>query len=53
MKKIKVSKDLFEHILNCMANQKFIHEQKPGVQKEWQQAIDDAWNDGMKLLNKG
>lgn len=47
---IEIDADLLEHILNCMCNQKFIHEQKPEMQKEWQSAIDKAYDDGMMVL---
>lgn len=50
--KIVVTEDLFEHILNCLANQKYIGEMAEEVQKEWQEIIDKAWNEGMSLLSE-
>jgi DNA-binding transcriptional regulator YhcF (GntR family) len=41
-----------EHLLNCMANKNFIHEQTEEVQKEWQNVYDTAWNEGMLLLSQ-
>lgn len=49
--KITIDVGDFEHLLNCLANQKFINEQTPEVQKEWQEVIDAAWNKGMKELS--
>lgn len=51
-KQIKVDEGLFEHILNCIANQKYIGEMTKEVQKEWRETIDKAWNDGMAILSK-
>lgn len=61
--KILIDRPFFEHLLNCLANQKYIHElpncgdglslDGETVQeiREWnQQVIDDAWNDGMGIL---
>lgn len=42
MKKIIVNANELEHLLNCMDNQKFIHEQSEETQKEWQEIIDQA-----------
>ena len=44
---ITVSKIFFEHLLNCLANQHFISELSPEMQKENQEAIDKAWREGM------
>ena len=62
-KVISVDVKFFEHLLNCLANQKFIGELPPcedamalseakynGIQKENQKKIDEAWNEGMKML---
>lgn len=51
-KVISVDVGLFEHLLNCLANQKFIDEQLPKPRKEWQAKIDEAWNKGMTLLSE-
>lgn len=40
-----------EHLLNCMANKNFIHEQSPEIQKEWQDVYDQAWNHMMSLVS--
>src|SRR5687768_10147373 len=34
--KVVVGADALEHLLNCLDNQKFIHEQNEPTQKEWQ-----------------
>lgn len=47
---IKIDINIFEHILNCMCNQKYINEQKKEIQKQWQKIIDIAWNKGMRIL---
>lgn len=55
---ITMSRDYFEHLLNCLANQKFIHEINADatecdykkIQKENQTIIDKAWTDGMNML---
>ena len=41
----------FEHLLNCMANQKFIHEFPEDEREEAQSVIDDAWLSGMEILH--
>jgi hypothetical protein len=41
-KNVIVNADALEHLLNCMDNQKFIHEQSKDTQKEWQEIIDKA-----------
>lgn len=56
-----VDRDFFEHLLNCLANQKFIHEINADalspdtdykqVQREGQEAIDKAYRDGHDLLS--
>ncbi len=65
MKTITIDIDFFEHLLNCLANQKFIGEKPPcgdamamkktaylKTQKKNQKIIDIAWNRGMNLLKK-
>lgn len=65
MRKITIGRDYFEHLLACLANQKFIdqtpingemldsgkHERRK-VQIEHQATIDKAWKDGMDMLVK-
>ncbi len=63
VKTIEIEKDFFEHLLNCLANQKYIHEVNADgatdetinvneIQKEHQAVIDRAYNKGMDLLSK-
>lgn len=60
---ITISKDFFEHLLNCLCNQKYIGElptngdsisvgkqHYDSVQEEGQSAIDKAWNQGMFIM---
>lgn len=60
---ITIKRDYFEHLLNCLANQKFINERPPNgdalamgedaykeVHRTNQDLIDKAWNHGMFLL---
>lgn len=62
-RQITLDLDYFEHLLNCLANQKFIGEKPPNgdamaieeseynkIQRENQKIIDKAWNQGMFLL---
>jgi hypothetical protein len=46
-----IQNDVLEHLLNCMANQKFINEQSPEIQKEWQNIIDQAYHEARTLLH--
>lgn len=48
--RICVDPTFFEHLLNCLANQKYIREQLPKTRKEWQAEIDKTWNKGMEIL---
>ena len=63
MEKITIERDFLEHLLNCLANQKFISERPPNgdalslgqeeydsLQKKNQRVIDDAWEKGHELL---
>lgn len=43
--------DDYEHLLNCMCNQKFIHEQSGKMREENQKIIDDAYHKARHLLN--
>lgn len=65
-KMISIEKNFLEHLLNCLANQKFINETPPNgdalamgkkayekVQVDNQAIIDKAWKDGMSMLSKG
>lgn len=60
---ITITKNFFEHLLNCLANQKFIGELPPNadalslgkteyenIQIENQNIINDAWSKGMFIL---
>lgn len=47
-----VTVDLFERILNCLANKPYIGEMTEEVQEDWQQTFDDTWNEGMSVLSK-
>jgi len=57
-KNITVSRDFFEHLLACLANQKFIRDMNADattcdykrIQKRNQKVIDKAYQDGMELL---
>ena len=52
---ITIDEGFFEHLLNCLANQKYQKvpsEHSSDREKETQTAIDEAWNEGMKILNK-
>lgn len=59
-KTITVNRDFFEHLLNCLANQKYIRDinadalecDYKSIQKENQAHIDKAWRDGMDLLHQ-
>ena len=42
---VVIKKDSFEHLLNCLANQ------KRQLSKEEQKAVDSCWRQGMDLLN--
>ena len=62
--KITISKSFYEHLLNCLANQKFIGESPTcgdglaecpekvrNIQAENQKAINKAWREGMFILS--
>ena len=51
MDDITIDFDFFDHLLECMANQKYIYGQTKDIQEEWQKIIDNAWNAGMEILN--
>ncbi|MEM4258051.1 MAG: hypothetical protein QXL17_02725 [Candidatus Thermoplasmatota archaeon] len=48
MKTIEIDVNFFEHLLNCLANQKFI--ESSSNKKEDQEIIDAAYRLGMDLL---
>lgn len=53
-KDIIISQDNFEHLLNCLANQKYIPLENLGkIEQENQDAIDDFWRQGMNFLSNG
>ncbi len=62
-KMIEIPEPFFEHLLNCLANQKYVGEPPPNadavamgqeaydeLQTSSQSVIDDAWRDGMDIL---
>lgn len=51
-KTVTVDADELEHLLNCMDNQKFIHEQDEETKKEWQNIIDTANRNMRKVLSE-
>ena len=52
-KNVEIEEDFLEHLLNCLANQKFIplpnKQSKP--EKGMQEVIDKAWNKGMSMVS--
>jgi len=53
-KDIIISEDSFEHLLNCLANQKYIPSENLGrTEQKSQDAIDDFWRQGMNFLSNG
>lgn len=50
-REVSIGVDQFEHLLNCMCNQKFIHEQSIEGQKEWQEIIDKSYHEARALLS--
>lgn len=61
--KVTISKNYFEHLLNCLANQKYVGElptcgdalaegpeKYKNIQEENQKVIDKAWKEGMFIL---
>ena len=49
-----ISKDSFEHLLNCLANQKFVavpDKQTETERKEVQEYVDDFWVQCMDLIH--
>ncbi len=56
MTEILIDADDFEHLLNCMANQKFLPtipwKKKSEDEVERQNIIDRAWRKGMNKLSK-
>lgn len=63
-KLIAIESDFLEHLLACLANQKYINEFNADAVQELsvdefelhrqktQRTIDKAWNKGMKILNE-
>lgn len=47
---IEVDINFFEHLLNCMLNQKFLHEQSKEERERNQRVIDEALQKGMDLI---
>ena len=50
MKQITISLSDYEHLLNCIINQKDINNVAEDKRERFQAAIDDAVDKGMKLL---
>lgn len=48
---IEIGADFFEHLLNCMANQKYLGSQLPEDAAKNQKVIDEAWREGMDMIN--
>ena len=51
-KTMVVTEDLFERLLNCLANQTNIGEMTKEVQEDWREVIDKTWNEGMVVLSQ-
>lgn len=51
-KPVVVSREWFEHLLNCLANQKTINELTQDKIRINQEIIDDTWRDGMAILRE-
>ena len=47
---MEIERDLLEHILNCLASQKSLHEMRLDERVKLQAVIDEAWRRGMELL---
>lgn len=50
-KGLMIDASWFEHLLNCMANQKFIVELSEVARAEAQAVINEAWLEGMAILH--
>jgi hypothetical protein len=48
-----VDANLLDHLLNCMCNQKYIHEQRLTTRIEWQKTIDTAYHEMRMFLVNG
>jgi len=51
-KTVTISVEDFEHLLNCMCNQKYLHEFPAKDALDAQKIIDKAWSEGMELLTR-
>lgn len=49
---MEIDRQFFEHLLNCLANQKFLHERLLNERVKAQAVIDAAWRRGMELLKE-
>ena len=47
---MEIEREVLEHLLNCLADQKYLHEAKLDVRVKLQAVIDEAWRKGMDLL---
>jgi len=54
---VNINRNILEHLLNCMCNQKYIHEQNAETKAEWQEIIDKSYHEVRSILsppkNKG
>ena len=48
---MEIERDVLEHILNCLATQKHLHEMRLDERVRAQAVIDAAWRMGMDLLS--
>ena len=54
-KMIELEEDFFEHLLNCLANQKYMRipgEGQSAAETKDQEKIDKAWKEGMAILTR-
>jgi hypothetical protein len=49
---ITIPKEFLEHLLNCLAIQRYIEELDTSDRILKQVMIDDTWNDGWAILNQ-
>lgn len=51
LEKITIDRSFLEHLLNCLANQKYIHSLRDEDKTDFQAIIDKAWSEGMDILH--
>ena len=49
--KVELEVGYFSHLLNCLANQKYLLEMPPADRINGQMVIDEAWNKGMAMIS--